>query len=114
MRRMLLAFAVLFPLLGTPAQAQTLTDEGRLTTLDVEIIRLHAELLVLCPGKPDCVEDMSRVIEDTRAIRKRMEKFFKSKRLETERLAINAELERIAQECERLRKKYDPVTRTFA
>lgn len=101
--------------MGMPALAQHLSDEGRLTTLDVEIIRLHAELLVLCPGKPGCTEEMSRVIEDTRTIRKRMEKFFKkTSRPEAERLAINAELERIAQECERLRKKYDPVTRTFA
>lgn len=107
-----------FLLVGTHAHAQAtppLTDEGRLTTLDVQIIQLHAILLTLCPGKPGCAQGMERIIGDMHSVRKRMEAFFKSKnRPEKERLAINVELERLAREWEALRKKYNPVTRDIA
>lgn len=114
MTRILITLAVLFPLLGTPAQAQTLTDEGRLTTVDVGIITMHAIQAVNCPGKEGCFRETNQVLADLRALRVRMEKFFKSIRLEAERLGINAEIKRIDNEFKRIERKYTPRTRDIA
>lgn len=87
-------------------RAQGLTDEGRLTTLDVHIIEMHAIQTIACPAKRECFLETSRVLSDLRSLRARMEKFFKSQRLESERLAINADTERLAKEYERVKRKY--------
>ncbi len=114
MKRIAVVLAVLFSLLGTPVQAQTLSDEGRLTTVDVGIITMHAIQAVSCPGKQECFRETNQVLADMRALRARMETFFKSIRLEAERLAINTEVERLAKEFERIERKYTPRTRDVA
>lgn len=114
MRNIVIALALLFPLLGNPAQAQELTDEGRLTTVDVGIITMHAIQAVNCPGKEECFRETNQVLADLRALRVRMKKFFKSIRPENERLAINQEVERLAEEFERIERKYTPRTRDIA